>query len=173
VRFAFSQEDRLAEKVFIVHQARPRTVFRKVFVSAIRVAAAVATVFAVLWWLGMRMPGKNVSAPAAPSSDEAQLREELRTTVAVLANDIGERNLSRYPALSAAADFIETSLAQCGLRTRRDRFEVNHLACDNIEAEIAGSSRDLIIIGAHYDSVFGCPGANDNGTGTAALLALA
>ena len=31
----------------------------------------------------------------------------------------------------------------------------------------------IIIIGAHYDSVFGSPGANDNGTGVAAMLALA
>ena len=30
-----------------------------------------------------------------------------------------------------------------------------------------------MVIGAHYDSVFGCPGANDNGSGVAALLALA
>ena len=127
----------------------------------------------MLWWLGMRMPGKNISVPVALSSDEAQLREELRTTVGVLARDIGERNLSRYPALTAAADFIETSLGRFGLQTQRDRFDVNHLACDNIEAEIAGSSRELVIIGAHYDTVFGCPGANDNGTGTAALLALA
>ncbi|PYL52686.1 MAG: hypothetical protein DMF33_06535, partial [Verrucomicrobia bacterium] len=30
-----------------------------------------------------------------------------------------------------------------------------------------------LAIGAHYDSVFGSPGANDNGTGVAATLALA
>src|SRR5262249_50691587 len=31
----------------------------------------------------------------------------------------------------------------------------------------------IVVIGAHYDSVFGSPGANDNGTGVAATLALA
>jgi hypothetical protein len=150
----------------------PNALF-KVCVSAARIAAAVAIVFALLWWLGMRMPGKNVSVASPLSPDDVSLREELRATVRTLASEIGERNLSRYPALNTAAGFIETSLARCGLQTRRDRFEVNGLACDNIEAEIAGKSRELVVIGAHYDSVFGCPGANDNGSGVAALLALA
>jgi len=37
----------------------------------------------------------------------------------------------------------------------------------------AASPRSMILIGAHYDSVFGSPGANDNGSGVAAMLALA
>src|SRR5207248_9016875 len=46
-------------------------------------------------------------------------------------------------------------------------------ACHNLEAEISGSRPEIIVIGAHYDSVFGSPGANDNGTGVAATIALA
>jgi Zn-dependent M28 family amino/carboxypeptidase len=45
--------------------------------------------------------------------------------------------------------------------------------CHNIEAEIRGADAKILLIGAHYDSVFGSPGANDNGTGVAATLALA
>jgi len=45
--------------------------------------------------------------------------------------------------------------------------------CHNIEAEIPGNRPEIIVIGAHYDSVFGSPGANDNGSGAAAVLALA
>jgi Zn-dependent M28 family amino/carboxypeptidase len=38
-----------------------------------------------------------------------------------------------------------------------------------------GTSRrdDIVVVGAHYDSVSGCPGANDNATGVAAMLELA
>jgi Zn-dependent M28 family amino/carboxypeptidase len=36
-----------------------------------------------------------------------------------------------------------------------------------------GRAQELVVIGAHYDSVSGCPGANDNATGVAALLELA
>jgi Iap family predicted aminopeptidase len=47
--------------------------------------------------------------------------------------------------------------------------------CYNLEAEITGSEKpdEIVIISAHYDSLEGTPGANDNATGVAALLALA
>jgi Zn-dependent M28 family amino/carboxypeptidase len=119
------------------------------------------------------MPGKNVSTAAALSPEEAALREELRDDVQKLAGEIGERNMARYPQLNAAADFIEASFSRAGFRPRRDSYELHGRTCHNIEAEITGNSGQIVVAGAHYDSVFGCPGANDNGSGVAALLALA
>jgi Zn-dependent M28 family amino/carboxypeptidase len=78
-----------------------------------------------------------------------------------------------YAELNAAADFIENSFSRAGLRPRRDSYELRGQACHNIEAEISGARPEIILIGAHYDSVFGSPGANDNGSGVAAMLALA
>jgi Zn-dependent M28 family amino/carboxypeptidase len=119
------------------------------------------------------MPSKNPSKTASLSASEILLRDELKVDVQHLAGEIGERNLSRYPQLKAAADFIEKSFVQAGLHPRRDSYDVNGLACHNIEVEIRGASPEIILVGAHYDSVFGAPGANDNGSGVAALLALA
>jgi hypothetical protein len=53
--------------------------------------------------------------------------------------------------------------------------EVSRLTVSNIEVTLPGTSRagEIVVIGAHYDTVKGCPGANDNATGIAALLALA
>src|SRR5216110_79860 len=121
----------------------------------------------------MRMPGKNASKAGLLSPDEIALREELRTDVQKLAGEIGERNMWHYAQLNAAADFIENSLSQAGLHPRRDTYEMRGQACHNIEAEIPGARPEILLIGAHYDSVFGSPGANDNGTGVAATLALA
>jgi Zn-dependent M28 family amino/carboxypeptidase len=101
------------------------------------------------------------------------LREELRANVQKLAGEIGERNMWHHTQLNAAADFIEDSFSRAGLRTRRDSYEIQGQACHNIEAEISGHRPEIIVIGAHYDSVFGSPGANDNGSGAAAVLALA
>ena len=101
------------------------------------------------------------------------LRAELVADVQKLAGDIGERNMNRYPKLLEAADFIEASLMSAGLKPQRVSYELRGRACHNIEVEIQGGSPDVFVIGAHYDSVFGCPGANDNGSGVAALLALA
>jgi hypothetical protein len=119
------------------------------------------------------MPGKNVSKAAPFSREEVALREELRADVQHLAVEIGERNMWHYPQLSAAADFIENSFSRAGLQPRRDSYELHGQVCHNIEAEIPGISQKIVLVGAHYDSVFGSPGANDNGSGVAALLALA
>ncbi len=145
----------------------------KILFSALRVVIAVAAVLALLWWFGIRMPGKNISKAAPLSPDEVTLREELRADVQKLAGEIGERNMGHYPQLNAAADFIENSFSRAGLHPRRDSYELHGQACHNIEAEIPGTYPEIILIGAHYDSVFGSPGANDNGSGVAATLALA
>jgi hypothetical protein len=154
----------------------------KILFSALRITIAVAAFFTLLWWLGMRMPGKNISKTATLSPDEVTLREELRADVQKLAGDIGERNMWHYTQLNAAADFIEDSFSRAGLHPRRDNYEIRGQACHNIEVEISGEPQgaavsspppSIILIGAHYDSVFGSPGANDNGSGVAAMLALA
>jgi hypothetical protein len=146
--------------------------WRALFLSICRVAIAIILVFAVIWWTGIRMPGTNPSRAISLSASEISLRDELKADVQHLAGDIGERNLSRYPQLNAAADFIEKSFTQGGLQPRRDSYEVHGLVSHNIEVEIPGVSSEVVLVGAHYDSVFGAPGANDNGTGVAALLAL-
>src|ERR1041384_2454019 len=145
----------------------------RILFSAFRIYVAVAAILALLWWFGMRMPGKSISKAASLSSDEVELREELRANVQKLAGEIGERNMWHYAQLNAAADFIEDSFSRAGLRTRRDSYDMRGQACHNIEAEIPGAHPEILLIGGHYDSVFGSPGANDNGTGVAATLALA
>ncbi|HEV3410545.1 MAG TPA: M28 family peptidase [Chthoniobacterales bacterium] len=122
----------------------------------------------------VRMPGKSFKGPPPPlTAEEEKLRDELRADVQTLAGEIGERNVQRYGQLQLAASFIEKAFADAGFNPRRDGYEVHDRWCENIEVEIPGATSEIVIIGAHYDSVFGCPGANDNGSGVAALLALA
>ena len=146
---------------------------RTIGLSALSAASLFAVLLLVAWGLMVRMPGSNVAGGATLTPAEITLRSELAADVQKLAGDIGERNLPRYPALNAAADFIEKSFREIGLQPRRDTYEVNGRACHNIEVEIPGATPDIVLVGAHYDSVFGAPGANDNGTGAAAVMALA
>jgi Zn-dependent M28 family amino/carboxypeptidase len=118
-------------------------------------------------------PGTGPAKSALLSPDELALREELRSLVQVLGGQIGERNLACYAQLSATAEFIERSLVSVGLRPRRDSYEIEGREFHNVEFEIRGTGAEIFLLGAHYDSVFGSPGANDNGSGVAALLALA
>ena len=147
--------------------------FRRLLLGGFRVTVAVVAVFLFLWWFGVKMPGKNISSAAPLSSAEIELRDELIADVRILGAEIGERNMARYPQLNAAADFIENSFSRAGLHPRRDTYDLHGRACHNIEAEIRGARSEILLIGAHYDSVFGSPGANDNSSGVAAMLALA
>ncbi|HEV2840302.1 MAG TPA: M28 family peptidase [Chthoniobacterales bacterium] len=147
--------------------------FRRIGLSVLRIALAVLAFFFLLWWFGMKMPGRNISTAAPLSAEETALSAELAADVQTLAGEIGERNMHRYPQLNAAAAFIENSFSRAGLQPRRDTYELDGRACHNIETEIRGVRPQIVVIGAHYDSVFGSPGANDNGSGVAALLALA
>ena len=122
------------------------------------------------------MPGKSFSGRLKPlRAEETELRDQLRRHVEMLADRIGQRNVFQPQALAAAADYIESSFADAGLTPMRQSYQVAGETCSNIEVELPGRERpdEIIVIGAHYDSVFNCPGANDNASGVAALLALA
>ena len=124
----------------------------------------------------IRMPGQSHQGPLPPLTKEQRtLEQELHSHVQTLAGQIGERNLFRHDRLVMAADYIRTTLAGAGYEVRRQPYEVGGKICENIEAEMRGREKpdDIVVIGAHYDSVQGSPGANDNASGVAATLALA
>lgn len=147
--------------------------FRRILYSGLRISVALAIIAALTWFVMVRMPGQSSARAAILSPEEITLRGELMADVRTLAGEIGERNVPHYAALTAAAEFIEGSFLRAGLSSRRDSYDVEGKPCHNIEVEIRGTSPEIVLIGAHYDSVFGAPGANDNGSGVAGLLALA
>lgn len=121
------------------------------------------------------MPGRSHAGPLEPPSAwDRSLAVELRRHVQALAGDIGERNEAHPAELARAADYVArdlgawTTVARLGYRDGPARLE-------NIEGTIAGSNprAPVVVLGAHYDSVEGSPGANDNATGVAAMLVLA
>jgi hypothetical protein len=104
------------------------------------------------------------------------LTDELRDAVDHLSVEIGERNVLAKPhELADAANYIEEQFSSAGYVVRRQEYPVAGKTCCNLEVELIGDSlpREIVVVGAHYDSVLDCPAANDNGTGVAALLSLA
>jgi Zn-dependent M28 family amino/carboxypeptidase len=119
------------------------------------------------------MPGRSFEDPPPPlSAEERWLARRLRAHVEYLAREIGERSLWREGSLERAAAWIEEELQAAGYRTRRFSFEVRRRTVANVEAELSGSN-EVVVVGAHYDSVPGSPGADDNASGVAALLEIA
>lgn len=124
-----------------------------------------------------RMPGESYRGPLAElTGDEPGVRDRLRRDIAVLAEDIGPRSIPDRPhALAAAADYLEGELSAAGYIPERQPYEAGGHRVSNLIAELRGSTRpdEIVVVGAHYDSIPGCPAANDNGSGCAATLALA
>jgi Zn-dependent M28 family amino/carboxypeptidase len=128
------------------------------------------------WWSMIRMPLKSFRGPLPPlSPQQTALRDELRRHVEKLGGEIGERNVYQPRRLRAATEYVEDRFTAAGFKVRRQSYTVMGEACHNLEVELPGKNRrgEIVVIGAHYDSVSGSPGANDNGTGVAGVLALA
>lgn len=109
---------------------------------------------------------------------------ELERHVRALAEEIGERHVWRYDALERAATYIEDSLRSSLYDVVPQAYEVDidhplltpaQRGVHNLEVEVGGRGRahEIVVIGAHYDSIPGCPAANDNGSGVAAMLEIA
>jgi hypothetical protein len=132
------------------------------------------TGIAWLLWYMIAVPGESYRRALRPlTAEEAEIRENLRRHVAAVATH--ERNVFRFAELEAAARYIERTLAGFGYEVATQRFNAAPGEVRNIEVEVAGAqrAREIIVVGAHYDSVAGAPGANDNGSGVAATLELA
>ncbi len=118
----------------------------------------------------------------SPSSamPEASLATRLHTDVAAIAST--EHNTATPQRLEQAAGYIENVLGSEGYKVRCQAYRAGGQTVRNIEVSVsnvaAGAKPERIfIIGAHYDSARGAPGANriddTSGSGTAAVLELA
>ena len=78
-------------------------------------------------------------------------------------------------SLERAAQYIFNELQQGGMDVHRDPFYWEGKRFDNIVAEKKGTSCPdrIILLGAHYDTVPGSPGADDNASAIAVLLEVA
>ncbi|HEY0844154.1 MAG TPA: M28 family peptidase [Noviherbaspirillum sp.] len=121
------------------------------------------------------MPGESFRGPLpALSTDEKQLADRLREHVMQLAK--AERNTAHPGVLEDAARYIESTLVSLGHTVRQQVFSVDGNRVRNIEVSLGGTGgegRKAIVVGAHYDSAPGTPGANDNASGSAAVIELA
>ena len=144
-----------------------------------RLAAAllVASVALVGAGCATSMPGRSYAGPIyQPAPAEIAIHERLRQDVRALAGDIGPRNVNKHPAeLEATARYLHWRLERIGYRVTSQEFVTDGRMVRNLEVEIRGATRahEIIVVGAHYDSHYETPGADDNASGVAALLEMA
>jgi Zn-dependent M28 family amino/carboxypeptidase len=101
--------------------------------------------------------------------------ERLHTHVDRLAGLIGPRHLGLPTSLDAAAALIQREFENLGDRVERQVYRVNGLDATNLIVERRGTRypQEIAILGAHYDTVPGTPGADDNASAVAAMLEVA
>jgi Zn-dependent M28 family amino/carboxypeptidase len=109
------------------------------------------------------------------NGEKQGLTHRLQMHVERLAGDIGERNVFTPEALQRAATYIEDEWGTMGYDVERLEYDVSGIRCANLVTTRKGTARhsEILLLGAHYDSVLGSPGANDNASGVAALLEIA
>jgi len=122
------------------------------------------------------VPGRSHRGPLPPLTDEEMaLAASLKLHIASIA--AREHNIAHYDELEKVARHIEATLASFGYAVGRQEFSVDGRLVRNIDATIEPPAEKLdpevIVVGAHYDSAPGTPGANDNGSGAAAVTELA
>lgn len=113
-------------------------------------------------------------SPLLPPFDLEALAARAHRRVETLASLHPARS-GVYPnRLARAADYIEQEFRSLGCTVQAQRFRVQQDEFRNLVVELPGH-RDspAIVIGAHYDTVIGTPGADDNASGVAGLLELA
>jgi hypothetical protein len=136
-------------------------------------AALVAFITFAVWFVAA-MPGERHRGPLPPlGSEDRWLAENLKAHVVAVASE--ERNVLHPVALERSARHIEATLAGFGYAVGRHEFETAGVKVRNLEVARAGRGhgRRLVVVGAHYDSAQGAVGADDNGSGVAALIELA
>lgn len=132
----------------------------------------------VLGWFMLVMPGSTYRGEPPPLNEAQQkLRERLQGHVEYLAGTIGERNTEQPGSLTRSAAYIQSQFQDMGLIPRRLEYHVDDDSSFkgpfvNVEVEIYGTTRadEVLVIGAHYDTAWPTPGADDNASGVAALL---
>ena len=133
-------------------------------------AAAAAVVGGAAWWI----TGPHLGTPVAIDPVPDVSAERIRSDVERLCNDFGPRDCRQLDNLNRAAAWIAGEMRQAGLRVEYQEYEISRGRYRNVIGRRPGSDHDAgaIIIGAHYDTVRGSAGADDNASGVAALLEL-
>lgn len=126
-------------------------------------------VAAFLWMTSV--PGESYrGSPPVGSHERTAMATRLRADVIAIASQ--PHNLKHQAALLHAEHYLQLQLAAAGYAVQAQDVL---LPARNLEVVLHPHDEHAatIVVGAHYDSFFDAPGANDNGSGTAALLEIA
>ncbi|MCG6535985.1 MAG: M28 family peptidase [Syntrophales bacterium LBB04] len=88
---------------------------------------------------------------------------------------IGSRSVHEYEKIEATKEYIVTCLKSFGYAPSLQTYTYSGKKYSNVIASRKGAKLpdESVIVGAHYDTVYGTPGADDNASAVATLLEIA
>ncbi len=106
--------------------------------------------------------------------DRAEIKKELLSDVAFMADTLGPRNFLHYEQLERCREWIKQKWQDQGYEVKEQIFEMDGKEYSNLEIEIRGkkSPHEIIIISDQYDTLPDSPGANNNASGVAVVFQL-
>jgi len=138
--------------------------------SGTRIIVLMAMALAGMWLVFSRpMIAEHKKLKIPPMIGAPELKEYVQT----LCFDFAPRDFQHPDNLFRAADYIREQFERSGAKVEEQAYEAQENQYKNVIAQYGPDSPSVIIIGAHYDTIVGTPGADDNASGVAGLLALA
>ena len=142
--------------------------FLLVFLSVIFLVA-ISTWYCITQPLFVTQNAGDLPVPGTAKN----LADDLQKHVKKLSVDLVPRNYKNVAGLDAVGEYIRTELAKSSGDVSQQAFNVNGQRYYNVIAAFGPLTTERIVIGAHYDSYEKLPGADDNASGVAGLIALA
>ena len=114
------------------------------------------------------IPGKGTDAMI----DIPLTMKRLKTHLRALTVEIGERSVRRPDNLERATVYIESFYNDIGLMAHSQPYQYSYFTVANVVADISFSQNPstCYLLGAHFDSVAGTVGADDNASAVAVQL---
>ena len=111
--------------------------------------------------------------PKKPDFEISVDTAKLKGDVYYLADSCYPRCFENQEMLNKAASYVNARFEEMGYLTEKQNFKAKQILHHNIVTQIGPETDEVIVIGAHYDVCGEQPGADDNGSAVAGLLALA
>ena len=149
---------------------------RRVLRTSLAIVTLVGLAMGVVGCRMTSMPGKSYRGALPDATDIEQASQaRLKRDLGVIASDIGSRSQFEVPALRKTEAYLQETLEKIGYAVERQDYQSRGVEVANLVVEVPGSThvKEIVVVGAHYDTADGHAGANDNGTGVVGLLELA
>jgi Zn-dependent M28 family amino/carboxypeptidase len=132
--------------------------------------------FGGIWFL-VTQPSFSFANSALAVADSNKLDSELPARlerhVRTIVNDFAPRDHTSITQLSTASEYIRSEFAKHSRDVEFQNFSASNRDYRNVIARFGPDTKDIIVIGAHYDSFGKLPAADDNASGVAGLIELA